>query len=50
MAHKTACGAEKAYLCGIAEGFPPYPFKNGNEVTGFDSDVLRLVLVKLSMK
>jgi len=37
--------AEKqSYVCGVAEGYPPYQFKNEQgEPIGFDVDVLRLV-------
>lgn len=31
-------------ICGIAEGFPPYQYQNLDVVTGFDADVLRLVV------
>jgi polar amino acid transport system substrate-binding protein len=34
----------KHYMCGIAEGFPPYQFKNeSQEVTGFDVESLKLI-------
>lgn len=34
----------KSYICGLADGYPPYQFKTSlGNATGFDADVLRLV-------
>ncbi len=45
VAGSTSCADE--LVCGIATGFPPYQFREGGEVTGFDADVVRLVLNQL---
>ncbi len=36
-------------VCGIATGFPPYQFQEQGRVTGFDADVLRLVVSRTKM-
>lgn len=36
--------------CGIALGFPPYQYRDGSRVTGFDADVARLVMTRLTYR
>jgi len=37
-------------ICGIAEEFPPYQFKENGETSGFDAEVARLVFERLDEK
>ncbi len=42
---------ENEYLCGIAQGYPPYQFEDeAGEPTGLDADVIRLVFEKMDKK
>lgn len=45
----TMASEKNHYVCGLANGYPPYQFKNNkNQTTGFDADVLRLVFKKMN--
>ena len=44
FANASFAAEKQSYVCGVAEGYPPYQFKNEQgEPIGFDVDVLRLV-------
>lgn len=44
FASASVAAEKQSYVCGVAEGYPPYQFKNEQgEPIGFDVDVLRLV-------
>lgn len=36
-------------ICGVAEGFPPYQYREDNQVCGFDADVIKLVFAKMNV-
>ncbi len=47
----SAAMSQQPYICGIAEGYPPYQFQDSSgKVTGFDADVTRLVFEELDLE
>lgn len=48
--NKSYASEQDVYIAGIAEGFPPYQFKDlDGSITGFDADVIRLVFEKMDV-